>query len=373
MTVGWILEDATDRFYEATQRTPQRGRPSASIVFCPFCHLTFRTHGEFQVHRALDHAVERPVLLVAGREPAKSFWVRSKIVPNQVETANATTILAGEIGEQPTELSTDTLAQRLSELRFGELRILLRNERQLNAIAIETLYDAKFRIASSEELTKVEVAFEEYIAGSAQLTFDSIAKFRSDPRCTSGAAGDYAQGLSEYCLGVLIKERPSNQIVTTPYSEHRAKYGAALMRLADIDRPLATVTATVIRLAKNELPLTEVALVELLDNLTLLRQGIVGGATGLACPVDHGTDLIIDLAARMAEQRRWSTILEDQCRQISQSAVLDESDRQKACAIWALTARRLGANKSATEPLARIAAVYPFSAWAGQYLETEGK
>ena len=372
MTLGWILEGAADRFYEATQRTPRRGRPPTPTVFCPFCHLSFRTNAEFQAHSARHHAVERPVLIIAGREPAKNFSIRTPIVPEDVDATNTTAISAGKIGEIPIELSVNALARMMSEASFGNFRIELRNERQPNAIAAVTTYEARIRIAQPEELLNVEASFEEHIARSTQLTIGSIDRFRNDLRCTSGAGSDYAQGLAEYCLGVLVKERPDNQIVTTPYSEYRAKYGGALMHLGDIDRPLARVVATIIRLAMNELPCTQIGLVELLNDLVLLRHNATELGGGPTCPVDHGTSLIIDLAARMAEQTRWSTILEDQCRQVSLSVVLDESDRQKACAIWALTALRLGDRTSASEPLGKIAAVYPFSAWAGQHLETMG-
>src|SRR6185437_13192331 len=60
------------------------------------------------------------------------------------------------------------------------------------------------------------------------------------------------------------------------------------------------------------------------------------------CPIDHATGRVLDLAVRMARQTRWSQTLSEECRQIAESASLDTADRQKALALWAVTALRLG-------------------------------
>jgi hypothetical protein len=89
--------------------------------------------------------------------------------------------------------------------------------------------------------------------------------------------------------------------------------------------------------------------------------------------VDHGTGRVLDLGVRLSRQERWSPILDEECRQIAEADTLDLMDRQKALALWAVTAWRLEAVNDATEPLARLSATYPFSTWATSCLETLNK
>jgi hypothetical protein len=78
---------------------------------------------------------------------------------------------------------------------------------------------------------------------------------------------------------------------------------------------------------------------------------------------------MLELASHLVGQPRWSPILDDECRTLARTDVLDTSDNQKALAVWAAVAWRLGAKQSALEPLTQIAEVYPFSRWAREYLE----
>ena len=74
--------------------------------------------------------------------------------------------------------------------------------------------------------------------------------FLDDPR-TQGSGKEYASGLAEYCLGILIKERPEGENLTTPFKRHRECYGRALYILKDFPRPLANLIASIIRFSLN--------------------------------------------------------------------------------------------------------------------------
>jgi hypothetical protein len=89
----------------------------------------------------------------------------------------------------------------------------------------------------------------------------------------------------------------------------------------------------------------------------------------MICPIDHGTGRIIDLAVSLSRQERWGPILRDTCRQVAEADSLELVDREKALAMWAVTAWRLGARVEATGPLAQLSATYPFSTWAAACLE----
>ena len=140
-------------------------------------------------------------------------------------------------------------------------------------------------------------------------------------------------------------------------------------------RPFAYMIAEILRFALNDFssPARLTGCSELDLARALLTEPESGGvpispAAGETrrevCPIDHGTGQIFDLAVRMTQQERWSPILDEECRSIADSHVLDEMDKQKGLAIWAIAAWRLNARNSAIEPLRKISATYPFKTWA---------
>jgi hypothetical protein len=282
-------------------------------------------------------------------------------------------------GSQARSVPLTELAQSIARIRHGEISLTLVNDSQANATPVKTTYKLTLRIADAHELKNVEQAFTEHIMDS-NISRKSIDMFLLDRRSQDGGS-EYAEGLASYSLGVLLKERPAGGALTTPYSCYREAYGFALDRLSDFDRPLARLVCDVILFAKNEFSSTssETGFWELDLANALLRDPdakILPPAleTDVArkpvCRIDHGTGQILDLAARMSRQARWSPILDEECRNIASSAILDADDRLKALAIWAVAAWRLGAHDNASEPLRQISAVYPFRDWAERYLES---
>ena len=282
-------------------------------------------------------------------------------------------------GNRERAIPITKLAQSIAKIRHGEISLILISGSQENTTPVETSYDIAMRIADAHELKCVEQAFTAHILES-NLSRETIGTFLDDRRSRDGGS-DYATGLAEYSLGVLLKERPATEALTTPFSRYREAYGSALQRLSDIDRPLARLVCDVVRFAMNDFSSTssETGYWELGLANALLRDPDARALppthdSNLArkpiCPVDHGTGQILNFAARMSRQARWSPILDEECRNIANSEMLDANDRQKALAIWAVAAWHLGSRENAAEPLRQISATYPFSRWAEPYLES---
>src|SRR5690606_21275511 len=132
---------------------------------------------------------------------------------------------------------------------------------------------------------------------------------------------------------------------TTPFSRYREAYGAALQRLADIDRPLARLVCSIIRFALNDFSkATQTTGFWELDLANVILHDPTGAVPTFdesasrtpICPVDHGTGLILNLISTMSRQDRWSPILAEECRNAAGSELLDANDKQKALAVWAL-------------------------------------
>lgn len=380
-TVGWIREDALEAFYEGTERTPEPGPPAKPTFRCPFCISVFSVQRELNDHVYKTHRVERPVMFLGGTEPTGRAVVRVPVGRSAIVVANATAVRIGIDGGDPQRCLPDAVPKKLADTKQGEMKLVLLNESQVNAEPVSTHYTISFRIADAHELRRVEEAFAEILVSSS-ITRDTISRFLADQR-TQGPGKEYATGLGYYCLGVLIKERPTSENLTTPLARYRELYGSALQVLADFDRPLARLIAGIIRFTMNdfldagsstgfwELDLARMLLSDP-GRMTLPSSDATAKRRPI-CPIDHGTARILDLATRLSTQSRWSPILDDECREIASSDVLDATDHQKALAIWAAAAWRTGSTGNAIEPLTQIAAVYPFNRWAEPYLENVAK
>ena len=378
-TFGWIREDALDAFYEGTARIDATRVSPQPIFRCPFCSELLTNRKLLQDHVSSMHHVERPVILIGGHEPGKRTIIRSNIESQSIEIANTTSVKIGRDGGASHKIQVHKLVELLVGIRQGEVSLVLANNSQNNAAPVITSYEISIKIADLQELKDVETAFSDIIMAST-ISRDAIGRFLDDSR-SKGPGFEYATGLAEYSLGVLLKERPDTESLTTPFSRYREEYGSALQRLADFERPFARLVSDIIRFALNDFSKTSAktgfweldlanSLLSNPNNKTPLPSDDSKATRRPICPVDHGTGQILDLAARMSKQLRWSPILDDDCRNIASSDLLDASDRQKALAIWALAAWRLNARDNAIEPLRQISATYPFSAWAENYLES---
>jgi len=377
-TVGWIREGDLDAFYEGTERTPDPGPLKGPTFSCPFCAALFSSHSEFQDHVYAKHRVDRPFILLRGREPSAHTVLRSPLALSEIAVANTTYAKVCLNGALPQKkLSTDTLKEMIAKTSQAELKLELVNAAEQRAAPVVTQYGLSFRIAQKAELKRVEEAFREILVSEA-ITRNSIGSFLADKR-TQGPGREYASGLADYCLGIIIKERPDGESLTTPFSRYRELYGRALDILKDFPRPLARLIACIIRFSLNnfenggertgywELDLA----IELLSNpgSASLAHPHVSATRRPVCPIDHGTGRMLELSKHLTAQPRWSPILDDECRTLAQSDLLDVTDHQKALAIWAASAWRLGSTECALEPLTQIAEIYPFSRWASEYLE----
>ncbi len=378
-TVGWIREGDWEAFLEGTESVPNPGPPPAPSFSCPFCGVVLETRRRLQDHVSASHYVARPILLLREREPTQKSVIRVGTSARDIVFANVTTAEIEIDSGGRTSIPARELAGTLSKIKQGEVWLTLTNASQINAIPVSTSYEISFRIADGEDLKHVELAFSDKIM-SRTLTRASIDRFLNDPRCR-GAGSDYAGGLASFALGVLLKERPTFERLTTPLARYRESYGSALLVLSDFERPFSRLISEVIRFALNdfstiraptgywELDLANTML-KVPDQRDLPSGPGAASTRRKICPVDHGTGRILDMAVRMSQQERWSPILDDECRQIAKSNVLDAMDQQKALAIWAISAWRLGAKQDAIEPLRQISATYPFKTWAAPYLET---
>lgn len=376
-TFGWVREGDWERYLTATEWPLDPSGPRPPAFACPICGHVYETGAALQAHVVDNHHVAPPIMVVAGREPRASHLVRRRLAPTDVVVANATSAMLRIDREDWVALTPSEIGQRLAGIGVATVMVRLTNASVRTAEPIVSEYRLPFHVAEAADLLRVEEAFHEHLT-TEEIRRASVADFLADARCQA-AGRDYAEGLAEYVLGVLVKEQSPNR-VATPLERYRSHFGAALDRLAAHARPLPHLLCALMRFALNdfsqgatctgyrELDLATAILTG--PNATLPASPSGDGGLRRVCPVDHGTGRILDLAARLAREDRWGPVLRDECIQVATAATLDIADREKALALWALTAWRLDEPEGAAEPLARIASVYPFSSWARPCLDT---
>jgi hypothetical protein len=231
-TVGWIREGDLDAFYEGTERTPDPSAPREPSFSCPFCASVFSRQFEFHDHVYAKHRVERPFIMLRGREPSAHTVLRSPLALPEIAVANASHAKVCLDGAGPKQVSIDKLKEIVVETSQAELKLELVNATEKRATPVATQYGLSFRIAKRSDLKRVEEAFREMLVSEA-ITRNSIGSFLADKR-NQGPGKEYASGLADYCLGVLIKERPEGESLTTPFSRYRELYGRACLTSAPI-------------------------------------------------------------------------------------------------------------------------------------------
>lgn len=377
-TIGWVHEDSWESILTATERVPEPSKARPPLFHCPFCSQAYKNSGELQAHIASAHHVARPVLLIAGQEPNHGFVLRKAPIASGVALMN-TTRLALSINNDPFQIAdAQEVWRTLAKLTMARVKLELENARDKNIAPVKTNYEITIRVAAPSNLLAVERAFNEHL-NVASFTTETVTTFLADPRC-QGVASDYATGMAEYALGILNKEGRQDAHIATPLARYRDHFGSALLKLSPHQRALPRLISAFMRFSLNDFSHAgeatgHVGLDAAIATLAGPKAGKLSAApsgTGSLrnlCPIDHGTDRILNFADRLATASRWSPVLNDECRDISNAAKLDLMDQEKATALWALAALRHGATAAAIEPLERIAATYPFAEWASYNLD----
>lgn len=405
-TFGWVQEAAWDRILSATESAPEPSPPRAPLFTCPFCRASYTTSGDLQEHLGNSHQVERPVMLINGEEPAYGFVLRKAPRASDIAFVNTTSVAVAIDNDVGHPVAAGEVWQVLARATAARVRIQIENApaRRVAPInwqavtifsdaggtpsserpggvspePVETTYDIAVRIASAAELQAVERAFNQHL-NIADFTRDSVSAFLADPRC-KGVADDYATGMAEYALGVLVKEGRHDPGQESPLARYREHFRSALMKCVPHKRALPRLLSAFMRFSLNDfsrsdeptghfgLDRVSAALADPANGLRSKGHAEVGPLRPV-CPIDHGTDRILRLADDLFSAKRWSPVLADECRQVASAGTLDLTDQQKATALWALAALQHGATRDAVEPLQRIAATYPFADWASSFLD----
>jgi hypothetical protein len=326
MGITWIYEDSQEAVYSNTEEVPPPGGRAPVHFICPFCDRSFSDFPSMQRHASSEHRLQRPVLLWNGHEAC----VDHKIVsPGTFAVTNCTSAYVAIDGAAEKLIPTSDLPIVLDSAADSLIRVRLENRPDKKMAPAVSAYRLEFRIADQRALAGVDEAFRQHIVQYTP-TPDTIRAFLEDPRC-AGVASEYAAGLYAYIHALLLKERLNNRGLFSGYAMHSERFGEALQRLEQVDRRLASMICTIVRLMRNDISGSgEGSPRDIATAYSMLR-GPADAASNKClsrpigierlCPVDHGTSRVIALACRLAAAERWSDLLEDECRSFAASNI----------------------------------------------------
>lgn len=378
-TVGWIYEDSVERFLSGTTQVPGPSGPPAARFSCPFCPGCFESAGQLSRHLQ-EHSGERPVLLLRGVEPSSLDVIRRHVPPSRVQFVNCTSIRRRTEADSARGISFEEAAILLSS-RHARVRLELLNEFEQSAAPIVQSYDLDIRAPTNEELGAIDARFVE-VLGRPDPTIALVDQFLN--MADSQLAREYSGALADYVIGVLVKDGDPRSGVGAQRREYRPKLNSALRVLQSFDRPLPNLISGFIRLSSNDVftrhrPTGHPALDATLNLLCEICAGssasfgTARAETSVAkhpvCPVDNGTDMVINRKMQLLNTHRFGKALQEQLTSELQLAHVDPLDRVKLCVLWAIRATELNRPDLAVAPLREIAGDAAFGAWAQQRLD----
>ena len=342
-TLGWVQEAAWDRILYATESAPEPAKAQPPAFRCPFCGASYPRSDDFQEHLGRSHQVARPVMLIDGEEQPQGFVLRRALGASDIAFVNTTRVRLSIDNNPAQTVNAKDVWRTLKGIAVARVRIWIENIPQKKSLSqnwvsitttdlavatrfgkdsesatpepVETSYDITLRIASTRALQAVERAFEEHL-NIADYSPDCVSAFLADGRC-KGAAEDYASGIAEYALGVLVKEGRRDPALDSTLSQYRDHFGSALMKFAVHNRPLPKLLSAFIRFSINDFSQAGRASGHHVLDLATTALGnpakggwapsaVESGSLRHVCTIDDGTDRILRLAGDLFSATRWT-------------------------------------------------------------------
>ena len=310
-TIGWVLEDSLERFWEARDRFPAV-RATPPPVICQHCGRSFSDRDSLLSHYSAAHPLALPALYVAGRHLLRETTVRARVSSEDIVSAHATQCEVQIDGSNSRVITPARLSKEFARANNGTWHIRLVNERSADGSRVHVDYDVRFRIADPRTLDSVDETFVRRLARD-ELTHADIEAF-ADTLPRTPAEAEYGGALGEYALGLLIKEGRTPPRAPIAFEEFATKLKGALAILDQFERPVALAVTGAIRFILNDFGHEGRTAAEIAVGRRFFRQLMAGSAPppdivaekpSLAvCPVDAVTHRLLGASGRMVREGR---------------------------------------------------------------------
>jgi hypothetical protein len=376
-TVGWILEDAVERFWENPYPPEHYVAPA---IPCPYCQRHFTSSCELFDHLGLNHPLGIPVLMVQSQTMPSEFSIRTVLEAADISALNCTSSEIRKNGGAWRSLPFSRMVALLAAERSSTCELRLVNERVIDDNRATEHFTARFRIPSADALNGIDKAFVRRLAVEHPRMAD-VDSFRTV--CPNEAAAqDYASALGDYVIGVAIKERHPDAGAYLEFEHYKGKFTAALAVLEDFHRPVARTVSAVINFNLNNfrsppiasrLPVLNAAFV-LFRAVAKCKEPpahslVAEPQRADVCPVDIFTHRILSAAQRLMSSRKPHPMLGDELDELAGRQPLSEFDAAKIHVLAAIARLRLGDAAEAERHLRALQFDYLFRSWALEKLD----
>jgi hypothetical protein len=347
-TVGWILENAIERYWEG-QPTPRDAVPAPPPVFiCKRCGKKLSSPEELRNHFSLEHPLELPVLYVRREPLLRESVLRSAIGEDDVELVQCTRCDVQMDGDawRPMELSK--FRSQFAQTSNSTWNVRLVHKRALDNSRTEEKYHIRFRIPAVRALNAVDSHFVSMLVRN-ELRHPDLERFEASLP-DEAPAREYGGALGDYALGIILKERRNPPHAPIGFSEFSVKMRSALEVLRLFSRPVALAVCSSIRFNLNDFcGRGAVNVTDLEIGLRFFRSlanegaenGLPleipkGGVERPICPVDHITNHLLSACRVLSTSGKISLAELEVLRQFTRGMVpVSEQDLVKIHVICA--------------------------------------
>ena len=382
-TVGWIREGDIERFWKGQ---PER-LPMAPLVFkCPRCGESFQEVRALHEHIRLTHPLELPQLYIFGRPVLKESVLRLPMEAEDVKLLQCTECEIQVDGGSWQRLSPERFVTEFIKVSNSSWNIRLLNERSLDSAVTQEKYHIRFRIPDPAVLDDIDEHFLKALVID-EITHSNLETFHKNLP-SDAPAREYAGGLGDLVLGILLKERSSIPRSPMGFDAFEVKMKSSLDVLKPFDRPVALAACGCVRFNLNDFQDYGVATaVEVDKGLRFFRdiameyqvavaeggdrQIVQDGNQCAICPVDHLTHRLLSACSQLVDGNSISPEDLESLRQIKRGMLpVSQQDRVKIDVICAEGYLRIDREKDAMQHLQDIQFDPTFKDWS-QYQMSE--
>jgi hypothetical protein len=384
-TVGWILEDTVERFWEGQPR-PDPVKSPHLVFVCKWCAREFSSPKALHHHFSLEHPLELPALYVHGEPLLRESVLRAPVRESDVDLLHCTHCEVQIDGGPWNRLTLPEFRTQFAQPTNSTWNVRLVHERSEDDSRTEEEYHVRFRIPDTTVLNALDEHFLQTLVLD-ELRHSDLTRFEAGLP-VDVPAREYGGALGNYALGILLKERHNRPRSQVGFEEFAVKMRSALEVLRLFNRPVALAVSSSIRFNLNDFHDYGTAIAMELETGLRFFRSIIGGSTTdespslvvmpapqkaskrAVCPVDQVSHRLLDACARLSGGGRMSLTELEAIRQHTRGMIpVSEQDLAKIHVICAEGYMRCTRAADALLHLQAIQFDPSFKDWAQRRLE----